>query len=48
MGSQQHPVEKKAQTLAEVIQEMAPFFIYAAIPILITISIAYFFGTTAQ
>ncbi|GEM_PF-2302735 len=31
-----------------IIKEMLPFALYAAIPILITISIAYFFGSTAQ
>lgn len=40
--------EIKAKTLDEVIREMTPFAIYAAIPIIITISIAFIFGSTVQ
>lgn len=40
--------ERKAKTTEEAIKEMLPFALYAAIPILITILIAYVFGTTAQ
>jgi len=40
--------EPKAKNLSEVVAEMLPFAFYAAIPILITIAIAYIFGTTAQ
>lgn len=36
--------EKKAKNEAEAIQEMVPFFVYAAIPIIITILIAFKFG----
>jgi hypothetical protein len=38
--------EKKAANLKEKIQEMWPFAIYAAIPIIITITIAMTFGQT--
>lgn len=41
-----HPVEHKAKTENEMFKEMAPFAIYAAIPILITIAIAFVFGST--
>lgn len=41
-------VEPKAKNLSEVVREMAPFAIYAAIPVIITILIAFTFGTTAQ
>jgi hypothetical protein len=41
-------LESKAQNLSETIAEMLPFALYAAVPIVITILIAYFFGTTAQ
>ena len=37
--------EKKARNLEEAVKEMLPFIVYAAIPILITISIAFIFGT---
>lgn len=37
--------EPKARNLEETVKEMAPFVIYTAIPIIITISIAFFFGT---
>lgn len=40
--------EPKAKNLQETIAEMLPFAIYAAIPIIVTILIAYTFGTTAQ
>lgn len=40
--------EPKAQNLSEVVKEMLPFAIYAAVPIIITITIAFVFGTTAQ
>jgi hypothetical protein len=33
------------KTENEIIREMLPFFLYAAIPILITVTIAYTFGT---
>ncbi len=38
--------EKKAKTLDEAMKEMAPFALYAAIPILVTIAIAFIFGST--
>ncbi len=38
----------KTSNANAIIKEMLPFALYAAIPILITISIAYFFGSTAQ
>ena len=37
--------EKKAKNLDETIKEMLPFAVYAAIPIIITIMIAFTFGT---
>ena len=37
--------EKKAQNLEEAVKEMLPFLVYTAIPILITITIAFTFGT---
>ena len=40
--------EKKAKDLKEAVQEMMPFLIYAVIPIIITITIAFTFGTTKQ
>lgn len=40
--------EPKAKNLSEIVTEMLPFALYAAIPIMITIAIAYIFGTTAQ
>ena len=40
--------EPKAKNLSEAVAEMLPFALYAAIPILITITIAFVFGTTAQ
>lgn len=40
--------ESKAKNLQETVAEMLPFAFYAAIPIIITILIAYTFGTTAQ
>jgi hypothetical protein len=43
-----HPIEHKAQNEAEATSEMMPFLIYAAIPILLTIAIAFYFGTTSQ
>lgn len=43
-----HPTEKKASNLHEKVAEMKPFIFYAAIPIAITLIIAYTFGTTAQ
>lgn len=39
------PSEKKARNESEMTQEMLPFLWYAAIPILITITIAYTFGS---
>ncbi|MCS6838537.1 MAG: hypothetical protein NZ480_06785 [Bdellovibrionaceae bacterium] len=32
----------------KIVKEMLPFFMYAAMPILLTILIAYIFGTTTQ
>lgn len=40
--------EIKAQNEREVIREMLPFAIYAALPILLTILIAYTMGSTQQ
>lgn len=37
-------VEKKAKNEKEAVQEMLPFLLYTAIPILITITIALTFG----
>lgn len=37
-------IEKKAKSESEIYKEIAPFFVYAAIPILITIAIAFTFG----
>lgn len=37
-------VEKKAKDGAEAFQEMLPFFFYAAIPLIITITLALVFG----
>jgi hypothetical protein len=37
--------EKKAKNLDETIKEMLPFAVYTAIPIIITIMIAFTFGT---
>ncbi len=37
--------EKKAQNLEEAVQEMRPFLLYAVIPLIITIAIAFTFGT---
>ena len=37
--------EKKAQNLEETVQEMRPFLLYAIIPLVITITIAFVFGT---
>ena len=48
MTAQSAQQETKAKNLAEVVREMLPFALYAAIPILITIAIAFTFGTTAQ
>lgn len=36
--------EKKAKNGAEAFQEMMPFFLYAAIPLAITIALALTFG----
>lgn len=36
--------EKKAQNDNEIFQEMMPFLLYAAIPILITLTIAFTLG----
>ena len=38
--------EKKAQNLEEIFQEMIPFVLYAAIPIIITICVAFTFGVS--
>lgn len=38
--------EIKAKTAQETFREMLPFAIYAAIPIIVTILIAYNLGTT--
>jgi hypothetical protein len=40
--------EIKAKNDKEMFQEMFPFLLYALIPLLVTVSIAYYFGTTAQ
>ena len=40
-----HEKEPKAQNLEEATKEMLPFIIYAAIPLIITITIALTFGT---
>ncbi len=37
--------EPKARNLEEAVKEMLPFIIYTAVPIIITISIAFIFGT---
>mgnify|MGYP003346589887 CR=1 FL=1 len=37
--------EVKAKNLEETVKEMLPFAIYAIVPILITITIAFTFGT---
>lgn len=37
--------EKKAQNLEETIQEMRPFLVYTIIPLVITVAIAFIFGT---
>lgn len=37
--------EKKAQNASEMFHEMLPFLIYAALPILFTITVAYTFGS---
>lgn len=39
-----HEVEKKGKNEAEVAQEMMPFLVYAAIPLIITIIIALTYG----
>ncbi len=39
-----HPIEKKATNEQEIIAEMLPFLFYAAIPLIITILIAFKFG----
>lgn len=36
--------EKKAQNLQEIFEEMRPFAIYAAVPIILTILLAITFG----
>ena len=38
--------EKKAQNLDEMFQEMRPFALYAAVPIILTIIIALTFGVS--
>jgi hypothetical protein len=38
--------EIKAQSEKEMISEMLPFAVYAAVPILVTIAIAFLFGST--
>lgn len=38
--------EKKAQNTKEMFEEMRPFALYAAIPIIITICVALFFGVS--
>ena len=37
-------IETKAKTDQEVVKEILPFFLYAAIPIAIIITIAFVFG----
>lgn len=44
MAHDQHPVEKKGKNEGEIAQEMMPFIIYAAIPLVITITLALVFG----
>lgn len=44
MQEQLPPSEKKAQNDSEIFNEMMPFLIYAAIPILITLTIAFTIG----
>lgn len=41
-----HPVEPKAGNEKDMFKEMIPFALYAAVPILITITIAFVFGST--
>lgn len=36
--------EKKSKNLAETFHEMLPFLLYAAVPIIVTITIACVFG----
>lgn len=43
MANLQNP-EPKAKNEQEAAQEMLPFFIYIAIPIVITIALAWIFG----
>ena len=43
--SQMEKPEVKAKNLEETVKEMLPFAIYAIVPILITITIAFTFGT---
>lgn len=38
--------EKKAQNLKEIFEEMKPFAIYAAVPIILTILLAITFGVS--
>ncbi|MBX2993668.1 MAG: hypothetical protein KF681_02570 [Bdellovibrionaceae bacterium] len=40
--------ERKAQNLEEAKKEMWPFALYTAIPVIITIAIAFYFGSTAN
>jgi len=41
-----HPIEPKAKNEEEATREMLPFIIYTMIPIVITITIAFVFGST--
>ncbi len=44
----QEGAEKKGKNAEEIMKEMFPFLIYAAIPILLTILIAFTQGSTKQ
>lgn len=48
MAHAHKPTDKKAISADAVAREMFPFLIYAAIPIAITLTIAYFLGSTQQ
>ena len=48
MANQLPASEKKAKTLDETMKEMAPFAIYAIVPLVITVFIAFYFGSTAN
>lgn len=46
MAQQLPKSEIKARNEEEIAREMLPFAIYAAIPIIVTIAIAFTFGST--